>query len=396
AGSRRARIALHLMEDPVRVISSVQVGITALGILTGAVGEPLVRDVLGDGMPGWLAFVLAFGIVTFLSVVLGELVPKALTLDRAETLALLVAPAIDVQARLLRPAVWVLQGASTLVLRPFGVGEVVAGDTIRSTEELRSLVDEAEEGGIIPADQERLLHNVIDFAARDVRDALVPAAEVAWLDADASLAEALDQVAADRHTRHPVGRGSLDRLAGVVHVQDLLDGVRSAAHTTVGELARPALVVPESKDLRSLLAELRAQRQQLAVVVEEYGGVAGIVTLEDVVEQLVGDIRDEYDAPGSGIERLPDGSLRLPGATPISAVADRLGLDPSREGPRTVGGLAFEALGRGPQVGDRVHVDGLELVVEALEGARIVQVLARRSLPRRSSTRFPGAATVPA
>src|SRR3712207_1377662 len=150
AGSSGARAALRLMDDPVRVISTVQVGITAIGILTGAVGEPLVRDLLGDWIPGWLSFTAAFAVVTYLSVVLGELVPKALTLDRAETLAILVARPVAMIARALRPAVWVLQRSAEVVLRPFGVREVSAGDAITSADELRAMVDEAEKAGVIP------------------------------------------------------------------------------------------------------------------------------------------------------------------------------------------------------------------------------------------------------
>ena len=286
AGSGRARAALRLMDDPVRVISTVQVGITAVGILSGAVGEPVVRDLLGDGVPHWLSFVIAFGTVTYLSVVFGELVPKALTLDRAERLAALVAPPVELMARVLRPVVWVLQGSAALVLRPFGVTEVIAGDSIRSAAELRALVDEAEQSGVIPRAQEELLHNVFDFPDREVRDVMTPALDVVWLDAGLTPDEALDRVAGEAHSRYPVGRGSVDRLEGVVHVRDLIAGARSGK-AAIAELVRPPLIVPETKDLGPLLRELREQRAQLAVVVDEYGAVAGIVTIEDLLEDAI-------------------------------------------------------------------------------------------------------------
>jgi hypothetical protein len=167
SGIRGARAALRLMDDPVRVISTVQVGITAVGILTGAVGEPVVRDLLGEGIPSWLAFVIAFGTVTYLSVVFGELVPKALTLDRAERLAALAAPPIALIATVLSPLVWVLELSASVLLRPFGVREVRAGEGVRSAPELQALVDEAEVSGVIPRAQEELLHNVFDFAGRE-------------------------------------------------------------------------------------------------------------------------------------------------------------------------------------------------------------------------------------
>ncbi|WP_205698761.1 hemolysin family protein [Conexibacter sp. SYSU D00693] len=373
AGSARAQAALRLMDDPVRVISTVQVGITALGILTGALGEPLVREVIGDALPHWAAFVLSFGVVTFLSVVLGELVPKALTLDRAETLAMLVARPIEALSVLFRPAVWVLQGAAQLLLRPFGIREVVAGETIRSADELRQLVDEAEGSGVIPEEQETLLHNVLDFGERDVRDAIVPASEVAWLDADATVEEGLERMVAEPHSRYPVGRGSLDRLVGVVHVRELVAAARTSPARTIGDAASPAHVVPEGKPLRELLDELRARRLQLAVVVDEYGGVAGIVTLEDLIEQLVGEIEDEYDVAASPVEELDGGVLRVPGSLPVRELA-RAGVELPPTSARTTGGVVFEALGRRPELGDEVRLGGTRLAVEELDGVRIAAV----------------------
>src|SRR5919197_624816 len=179
-GSAGARAALRLMSDPVRVISTVQGGITAVGILTGAIGEPLVRDLLGGGVPTWLGFLIAFAVITYVSVVLGELVPKALTLDRAERLAVPIARPIDVLARVLSPVVWVLEASAGAVLRLFGIHEVVAGASVRSAEELQAIVDEAEGSGVIPRAQEELLHNVFDFAGREVRDIMIPALDVAW------------------------------------------------------------------------------------------------------------------------------------------------------------------------------------------------------------------------
>src|SRR3954468_9271723 len=274
-GGKGAQSALRLMEDPVRVISTVQVGITAIGILTGAVGEPLVRDLLGDWLPHWAAFVIAFAVVTYLSVVFGELVPKALTLDRAETLAALVARPVEVLAKVLRPVVWVLQGSGALLLRPFGITEVMAGESVRTPEELREIVDEAEGSGVIPRAQEELLHNVFDFATREVRDVMVPSPDVTWLEASGTGQQALQVVIDTSHARYPVVAESLDHLVGIVHVRDLI----ASPDEPVGTLARPGLVVPMTKDLGALLRELREARQVMAVVADEYGGTAGIVTL---------------------------------------------------------------------------------------------------------------------
>jgi putative hemolysin len=375
-GKAGARAALRLMADPVRVISTVQVGITALGILTGAIGEPLVRDLLGDGLPHWAGFIIAFGVVTYLSVVLGELVPKALTLDRAERLAVWVSPPVEVMAKVLRPVVWVLQGSAQWLLRPFGVRDVVAGDSIRSAEELRALVDEAEGAGVIPRAQEELLHNVFDFAGQEARDVMVPAAQVAWLPAEASAGDALAQALERPHSRFPVGRGSLDHV-GVVHVRELAAAARAEPRPTVESIARAAVLVPETKDLGALLRDLREEHQQVAVVADEYGRTVGIVTLEDILEEIVGEIEDEYDLPDDSIERLEDGTLRVAGSITVDDFNELTGNALPQDGAHTLAGLVFDALGRRPEPGERVVVGALELAVREVDGARIARLEVR-------------------
>jgi putative hemolysin len=377
AGSSRARVALRLMDDPVRVISTVQVGITALGILTGAIAEPLVREMLGDGLPGWATFVIAFTIVTYLSVLLGELVPKALTLTAAETLLLLVAPPITLLSSLLRPAVWVLERSAATLLKPFGIENVSVGETISSTEELRAIVDEAEGSGVIAARQETLLHNVLDFSDRDVLDILLPASEVDWLDAGASIAEGLDRLVENPHSRYLVADGSLRNLRGVVHVRELVAAYRTGSATTIGDAARPAHIVPETKLLGELLEELRAGSHQLAAVVDEYGGTVGIVTLEDILEELVGEIYDEYDTPIAPVKHEPDGSLLVAGWLPISELAELLEHELTEISNRTIGGAVFAALGRAPEPGDAVEIGPIGAVVAELDGVRITRVQVR-------------------
>jgi putative hemolysin len=381
AGSAGAQAALRLMADPVRVISTVQVGITAIGILTGAIGEPLVRGLLGGGVPQWVSFAIAFATVTYLSVVLGELVPKALTLQRSEALAALVARPIELISVALRPIVWVLQSSAALLLRPFGISDVIAGDSIRTADELRALVDEAEGAGVIPRAQEEMLHNVFDFADREVRDIMVPALDVVWLDADLTADEALDRVVESPHGRYPVGRGDLDHLAGVVHVRDLIIGSRRRPGASLAELARPAFVVPETKDLGPLLRELREQHEQLAVVVDEYGAVAGIVTLEDVIEELVGEIQDEFDLPDARIRRIDERTLRVAGSMTIDDFNEAVGTDLPQRGARTLAGLAFDALGRRPKPGDRISFGDVEVSVLTVEGLRITELEVRLPAP---------------
>jgi putative hemolysin len=369
-----ARAALRLMDDPVRVISTTQVGITAIAILTGAVGEPLVRDLLGDGIPTWLSFAIAFAVVTYLSVVIGELVPKALTLQRAETLAILIAPAIELLERLLKPIVWVLERSAGLLLRPLGIREVTAGAGIRTADELRALVDEAEGSGVIGRAQEQLLHNVFDFGSREARDIMVPALDVEWIDADTLPRDAVTCFIDAPHRRYPVGRGDLDHLVGEVHTRDVVAAERDRPRVPVGELARAAVVVPETKHLGPLLRELREARRRMAVVVDEYGAVAGIVTLEDVLEEIVGDLDDEFDRPEVAIERHDDSHVTAAGSLNLDEVDEALGTHLPRRGPRTLGGLAFDALGRRPELGAEADVDGVRMRVAGLDGHRITKV----------------------
>jgi putative hemolysin len=377
-GSRRAVAALRLMDDPVRVISTVQVGITALGILTGAVSEPLVRHLLGDAIPAWLAVVIAFTVVTYLSVLFGELVPKALTLDRAEALAAVVARPIDLIARVAAPLVWVLERSAETILRPFGVREIVVGDAVRTPEELRALVDEAEESGVIPRAQEELLHNIFDFAGREARDVMLPAGDVVWLDAELDPDAALGEALKAPHGRYPVGAGDLDHVVGVALLVDLVAAARGTLETpadTVGDLARPVLVVPETKDVGALLRELREQRQQMAVVADEYGTTAGIVALEDLLEEIVGEIEDEFDLPDASLTRLDDETVEVSGSLTIDDFNETCGTTlPQDRSARTLAGLLFDELGRGPGVGDAVEVDGVTLRVVAMDGLRIVRL----------------------
>jgi len=375
-GGRGAATALKLMEDPVRVISTVQVGITGIGILTGAVGEPLVRDLLGDAIPAWLAFLIAFAVVTYLSVVLGELVPKALTLARSEALAVLVAPPVALLARALRPAVWVLQGSAELLLRPFGIRDVMAGQTIRTPEELRAIVDEAEQSGVIPRAQEELLHGVFDFATREAIDVMVPASDVVWLDASLRGREALERSNENPHGRYPVGDGSLDHLVGVIHFREVVAAAREDA--TIRERTKPALIVPETKDLGALLRELREQRQQLAAVVDEYGATAGIVSIEDILEEIVGEIEDEYSLPDSTLEWLDDRTVQVAGSMTIDDFNETVGTQLPKDDARTLAGLVFHELGRRPDPGDVVEIDGVRLTVGEVDGHRITRLRIRR------------------
>ena len=376
AGSKGAALALRLQADPVRVIGTVQIGITALGILLGAVGERALRGVFEPVMATALAFVLAFLIVTYLSVAFGELVPKALALHDADRLAALVARPIDVLARVLAPAVWVLQGSAAAVLRPLGVPAVTAGEQPVSREELRGLLQDAEQQGELRADEEDMLTAVIDLRSRQVRDIMVPWDRVCVLRAEQSLEDVRRTLLSTPHSRYPVVR---DRhtVIGVLHARDVFRIERTGAG--LESVVRSPVIVPPTLPVDALLRELRRARQHLGVVIDEYGEPFGIATLEDALEEIVGEIEDEFDRPALAAQRVGDHAWRVAGALSISDFNRATGAALEAESVHSVGGLVLDALGRAAQAGDEVEVDGFRLTVEAVDGTRIAVVRAELS-----------------
>ena len=384
-GSTAARTALRLMDDPVRVISAVQIAITGLGILLGAVGEPVFRDLAGDALPSWASFLFGFAVVTYLSVAFGELVPKAMALQTAERLALLVAPPVDLFARLVAPVVWVLQRTAGLVLRPLGVPSVGVGDRPLTRDELRDVLQGAEEHGTVAPEEEDMLTGVIELRLRQAADVMRPWEDVAVVDLDAPPAEALDGTLAAAHSRFPAIDGS-GAVVGVLHARDAWAAWRDAGDglPDLRGLVRQAVVVPPTVRVDDLLRGLRRARQQLAVVVGEYGRPVGIVSLEDILEEIVGEIEDEFDELDARFERIGEAEWLVDAAVSVSDFNRRIGAAVVAERARSVGGVVLERLARLPQEGEVVQLDGLALSVETMDGHRIGAVRARLpEKPRR-------------
>jgi putative hemolysin len=369
-GNRRARTALGLLDEPVRFISTVQVGITVCGILLGALGEPLLSDWFGEWVSRGVAFLLSFLILTYLSVVLGELVPKSIALQRAERMAVWLAVPLDWLGRLTYPLVWVLQKSANGIARLFGVKPAPAGMTMHTEEDIRLIVAQTEE---IQQAEEEMLYKVFDFADKEAHDVMVPRPEVVALSVELPPQEALAAVIDSPYTRYPVYRGSLDDVIGILHVRDLFGALydRGIENVVIEGIVRPAYVVPETKDLASLLGEFRRQNQHMALVVDEYGAVQGIVTLEDLLEEIVGEIEDEYDLPDESVERIDDQRIRIHGTFTIDDFNEQFDTDLPQEDYHTVAGFVFGELGRAPQPRDEVEHDGLRFEVVEVDGQRI-------------------------
>jgi putative hemolysin len=372
-GDLRARLALRIMDSPVRFIGTVQLGITAFSIALGAVGEPLIEHFLDPVLATGVAFVLAFLVVTYLHVTLGELVPKAIALSKNESTALWVAVPIEVFYVATYPVVWVLQASANLFTRMFGIQPAPAGVVANTEEDIRMIVAAAEDTGVIERAEEEMLYKIFDFADKEVQDVMVQRPEVVAISVDLPPEECLAAVMESPHTRYPAYRGSLDEIVGVLHVRDLFSALmdRGLAGVKVDELLRPASFVPETKDLGSLLADFRRTKNHLAIVVDEYGVVQGIVTLEDVLEEIVGDIEDEFDLPDESVERVDESTVRVHGTFPVDDFNEQFGVELPIEDYHSLGGFVFGLLGRAPEPGDEAEWDSLLFRVLEVEGTRI-------------------------
>jgi putative hemolysin len=393
-GNRGARAALRLMDEPVRFISSTQLGITIFAILIGAIGEPLISDLMEPPLSNTVAFLISFALLTYVSVVLGELVPKAVALQKAEVLAGVLAVPLDLLGRIAHPVVWLLQVSANAVLRLLRVKPAPAGMIAYTREDIRHSVAAAEDVGELEEAEEEMLYKVFDFASKEVSAVMVPRPEVVGISADMPPEEALRAVVDSPFTRYPVYRETLDDVVGILHVRDLFGAIHDLgiASVQLESLVRPAYVVPETKDLAALLADFRREKQHLAIVIDEYGDVEGIVTLEDLLEEIVGDIEDEFDLPNTSIERIDETHIRIEGTYTIDDFNEEFGTELEQEDFNTMAGLVFGELGRAPEVGDEVRADGLTLRVIEVDGSRIMRIEVEFGADDETPTDEPAAA----
>jgi putative hemolysin len=393
-GGRGARTALRLMDDPVRFISTVQVGITVSAILLGAIGEPLVSQFFEPPLSAGVSFLIAFAILSYLSVVLGELVPKAVALQRAEVLAITLAVPLDWLARITYPLVWLLQKSANAVLRVLRVKPAPAGMIAYTREDIRHSVAAAEDVGELEEAEEEMLYKVFDFASKEVSAVMVPRPDVVAISVEMAPEEALRAVVDSPYTRYPVYRESLDDIVGIMHVRDLFGAMHDVGIGAVEleSIVRPAHFVPETKDLAALLADFRREKQHLAIVIDEYGDMDGIVTLEDVLEQIVGEIEDEFDLPDTSVERIDETHIRIDGSFTIDDFNEEFETLLEQDGFHTMAGLVFGELGRAPEVGDSVQVDGLRLTVLEVDGTRITKIEVEFGVEGGTPTDEPAAA----
>lgn len=379
-GRGPARLAREQVRHIDRYLAACQLGITLASLGLGWLGEPafahLIEPVLssvgmGDAAAGLTAIIIAFVVITVLHVVVGELAPKTVAIQRAEPTAMAIARPLEWFRWLFAPFIAVMNGAGNALVRALGVEPATEHEMASTAEDFQILIAQSEEGGAIEPEEADMLEGVFGLGESQASDIMTPRPEVTTLDADMDAKAALSAALATRHSRFPVLNG--DGVLGVVHLSQLARGfMEDGAETPLRALASPAVYVPETQHLDELLRHLQARHASLAVVLDEYGDFAGVVSVEDVLEEIVGEIDDERDrAPA--VDAHPDGRLIVRGHVPLEDLADH-GVEIHDDTVTSVGGLVFTRLGRLPRTGDSVIAEGWELTVEATRGTRVVLV----------------------
>ena len=383
-GKRGAKVA-EVAANPNRLLAALQVGVTVTGFLSAALGaEKLGVYVIpwleGIGIPvdsaGTTSLVGVTLVIAYFSLVFGELVPKRLALYKTEEIALASAGVIQVLSNLFRPIIWVLSHSTNLVLRLFGIDPKEQRAQI-SEEELLDLVA----GHAALTDEERdIVEEVFNASERQVHEVMVPRTEVDFMDASLTVGKAIALAIEKAHSRYPVVRGSTDEVIGFIHVRDLLDTSLATTNAKIQELARNIMYLPGTKGILPALTEMRSQRQHLAIVLDEYGGTDGIVTLEDLVETLIGDIRDEYDGDEAEVsQEAHTGDFEVDGLISLEDLLQETGIELPDGHYETASGFVMNFLGRIPVEGDIVGVNGVRITVSSMEGKRAGRLLISRN-----------------
>ncbi len=403
-GNQTAQVLFNLADDSSRFLATIQIGVTLMGFLASATAAIRLSAGLTDvikripiaGIEN-IAEGLAVGIITILlsliTLVLGELVPKSIGLAHSERIALLVARPIDFLARLAGPLVRFLVWLTNLIAKPFG-GQPRRGMPIVTEEEIKTLVDAGEEGGVIEEEEKEMIYSIFEYGDTVAREVMVPRMDVLSIDVETPLLEAMDAVIHHSHSRVPVYQDSIDNIVGILYAKDLLKvlhekGRAGANEVRVADILRPAAFTPESKKVSELFEEMQKRRIHMAIVIDEYGGTAGIVTIEDILEEIVGEIRDEYDqAEELEIQPAGENEWLINARANLGDINDALHAHFPVDEADTLGGFIYAQLGKVPLPGDEVRHENMLLKVVNVAGRRIgkvrVQVLANEPVEEKT------------
>jgi CBS domain containing-hemolysin-like protein len=385
-GSSRARMARRIVKRLDVYLAACQVGITIASLALGWIGEPAFASLLMPLLPfaaaHSIAAAISFALISALHIVFGEQVPKFLSIEKPVGVALWTSHLLQAFYIITFPAIWLLQGMTNMGLRIFRIR--ISGDSseIRSEEELRAILAHSEKTGFLSEENREIIEGVFQFSKRTARQIMVPRTDVSVLSTTKSIAENLEIIRTTRHTRYPLCEGTLDKTVGLIHVKDLLLAQLRGPGRTMMELKRDVLFIPENSTVEALLSQFIEHKTHMAVVLDEYGGASGIVSLENITEELFGQIQDEFDRERPEIEPLGNGRYRVRGDYLIEDLADRLKIDVGEPPEETIGGYVAARLGREVAPGDRTTLGDLSIEVLEAERFRVRWVIVQTQMPK--------------
>ncbi len=381
-GDNKARLVLKATVSLARLLSASQFGITLASIGIGALAEETLSAVFAHyfvsislpvrvGAAG-LGTACALAVVTYSHVVFGELAPRGATINNPERVARWLVPGLVAFAWITKPFTWLLNRSAELVLKPFGLRPGSAEENVHSADELRILVEQSQEVGVLERQDAALIEGVFEFSEKNAREVMTPRTAIDALSVDTQLEETMAFVIDTQRSRYPVYEDSIDNVIGLMLAKDLIPVLRDPpTQFTVADVMRPVHVVPGSREVEEVLADFKRLKAHMAVVLDEYGGTAGIVTMEDLLEEIVGEILDEHDDAEQLATALPDADVLVPGSTNIGELNERFSLEIPENEYTTIGGYVFGALGRLPVGGDRVTASNVVFTVQSMDGRRI-------------------------
>lgn len=386
-GNRKAKIAQKITENLDAYLSACQLGITLASLGLGWVGEPAVARLIEKPLENLgvsqvaihtIAFIIAFSMITFLHIVLGELAPKSLAIQRTEgTVLNVVRPLVWFQ-RLMYPFIWVLNGTANAMLKWAGIEPAKAGELAHTEEEIRILVSQSHKSGLIDNTEMTLFDNIFEFSERIAREIMVPRVDMVTIDVNDTHEDVVRKIEQEHHTRYPVTQGDKDHIIGFVHIKDLYLQMNRNEDFSIKKILRSVIMVSEAAEISSVLKEMQKNRSQIAVVVDEYGGTAGLITMEDIIEELVGDIHDEFDNEEiPEIQKTNDG-YSVEGRVLLKEINDLLGTEIDDVDVDTLGGWMYSVLSKKPVKGDTVQKEGYLFTIEKIDENRIERIGIRR------------------
>lgn len=386
-GNTRARFAKKLVDHLDAYLSACQLGITLASLGLGWLGEPAVAAMIEPIMMNWgfpsqvihtVSFAVAFSIITALHIILGELAPKSLAIQKAVSVILWISVPLIGFYKLMYPFIWVLNTISNWILRGVGIHAANQHESAHTEAEIRILMEESHKQGYINKTELTFVDNIFEFSERDARDIMIPRTDMVCLDVQDTFEENLDKALTEQLTRYPVCNHDKDSIIGFIHIKDVLKAVAKGQSPDIREMLREITAIPQSMPISNLLKLLQKNRTQMAIVVDEYGGTAGLVTIEDILEEIVGEIRDEFDEERPLVETREDNAYSIDGRLLINEANEILGLELDSDDFDTIGGWICSKVEMSPQVGQKIDYENCEFVIEEVDNVRINRVLMRK------------------